>query len=69
MDAAIDLNPAKQGCFMPVSATPIVSPEAALERGVRSIVVMNPNYLGEIRTRLKEMNWQGTLLTLQADAA
>ncbi len=69
VDAAIDLNPAKQGCFMPVSATPIVSPEAALERGVRSIVVMNPNYLGEIRTRLKEMNWQGTLLTLQADAA
>lgn len=69
VDSAIDLNPAKQGCFMPVSATPIVSPEEAMSRGVRSIVVMNPNYLGEIEARLKELNWKGNLLTLQADAA
>lgn len=69
VDSAIDLNPAKQGCFMPVSATPIISPEAALHRGVRSIVVMNPNYLKEIEAQLKALNWSGTLLTLQAEAA
>lgn len=69
VDSAIDLNPAKQGCFMPVSATPIISPEEALDRGVRSIVVMNPNYLTEIEAQLKALNWNGTLLTLQAEAA
>jgi SAM-dependent methyltransferase len=68
VDFAIDLNPAKQGCFMPVSAIPIVSPEEALSRGVRSIVVMNPNYLKEIEAQLKGLNWSGNLLTLQTEA-
>jgi SAM-dependent methyltransferase len=68
VDFGIDLNPAKQGCFMPVTATPIVSPEEALRRGVRSIVVMNPNYLGEIAAQLKLLNWNGNLLTLQTEA-
>ncbi len=68
VDFAIDLNPAKQNCFMPVSATPIVSPEEALSRGVRSIVVMNPNYLKEIEAQLTALNWSGNLLTLQTEA-
>jgi SAM-dependent methyltransferase len=57
IDCAIDLNPTKQGCFMPVSATPIVSPEAAVARGVASIIVMNPNYEAEIRAKVKAMGW------------
>jgi SAM-dependent methyltransferase len=69
VEVAIDLNPAKQNCFMPVSATPIVSPEEALRRGVRSIVVMNPNYLKEIDAQLKALGWTGNLLTLQTEAA
>jgi hypothetical protein len=54
---------------MPVSATPIISPEEALGRGVRSIVVMNPNYLKEIEAQLKLLGWSGNLLTLQTGAA
>ncbi len=45
----IDLNPAKQDCFTPLSAHPIVSPEGALKAGVVAAFVMNPNYLDEIR--------------------
>ncbi|MBB4063943.1 class I SAM-dependent methyltransferase [Gellertiella hungarica] len=69
VDMAIDLNPAKQGCYMPVSATPILPPEEALARGVRSIVVMNPNYHAEIEARLNQLGWSGTLLGLQDRAA
>ena len=57
IDCAIDLNPTKQSCFMPVSATPIVSPEAAQARGVASIIVMNPNYEAEIRAKVQAMDW------------
>lgn len=63
-DCAIDLNQAKQGCFMPVSGMPIVSPETAIARGVQSIIVMNPNYRDEIRAQLDTMDWSGNLLVL-----
>lgn len=69
IDCAIDLNAAKQDCYMPVSAVPIVSPEKALDRGVSSIIVMNPNYRAEIAAQLQAMGWNGRLLTLQEDAA
>jgi SAM-dependent methyltransferase len=65
VDCAIDLNRSKQGCFMPVSAVPILSPEDALARGVRSIIVMNPNYRNEIRRQLDSMGFDGELLVLQ----
>ena len=68
IDCAIDLNASKQGCFMPVSAVPILAPKDALARGVRSIIVMNPNYRNEIRADLDAMGWDGELLVLQ-DAA
>ncbi len=65
IDFAIDLNPSKQGCYMPVSATPIVSPETALSQGVASIIVMNVNYAREIADQLETMGWKGKLLLLQ----
>ncbi len=69
VNCAIDLNPSKQGCFMPVSAVPIVPPETALARGVRSIIVMNPNYRDEIRKQLDSLGWTGELLVLQDEKA
>ena len=50
IDYAIDVNPAKQGKFMPVTGIEIVSPSNAmhfLEDGAE-ICVLNPNYLKEI---------------------
>lgn len=49
---AIDVNPAKQGRYMPVSGVRILSPDAglsALPEG-STVVVMNDNYIDEIRT-------------------
>lgn len=48
---AVDINPAKHNRFMGVSAVPIVSPEQAaaqLPEGL-PMIVMNNNYLNEIR--------------------
>ncbi len=47
LDCLIDLNPAKQGRFAPGTGHPIVDPHAAVRRGVRVAVLMNPNYMEE----------------------
>ncbi|RME58883.1 methyltransferase domain-containing protein [Candidatus Parcubacteria bacterium] len=50
VDMAIDINPVKQGKFMPVSGVQISSPEMALRRMRENdnIFVMNSNYYFEI---------------------
>jgi len=51
---AIDINPSKQGHFMPISGVEVVGPEAGVSRLNPSslIVIMNPNYEQEIRGSL-----------------
>ena len=65
---AIDLNETKQNCFMPVTGAPIVSPEDAKNMGVATIIVMHPNYLGEIKRMLKKLNWSPKFATLNDKA-
>jgi hypothetical protein len=48
--AVIDMNPRKQGRHVPGTGQPIVSPHALSRYRVSTILVMNPNYLDEIRT-------------------
>jgi SAM-dependent methyltransferase len=47
--ALIDVNPAKQGGFVPVTGHPIVGPDDLMSVGVRRILVLNPAYLDEVR--------------------
>lgn len=51
---AIDINPRKQGCFMPISGVEVVDPTTGLTRLDPSslVVIMNPNYEQEIRESL-----------------
>lgn len=52
VDRVIDINPAKQGRYLPATGLRVMSPEeglAGLPKG-STIYVMNPNYLDEIRT-------------------
>ena len=48
----IDINPAKQGKFLPVTGLRVQSPETALKALTpgTEIFVMNGNYLDEVRT-------------------
>jgi len=57
----IDINPAKQDKFIPVTAHPIISPSSARRSKIENIIVMNPNYCAEIEAVLRELGWQATL--------
>jgi cyclopropane fatty-acyl-phospholipid synthase-like methyltransferase len=50
IDCVVDINERKQGRFLPNSGMPVVGPAEAWERGVRSVLVVNPAYMTEIRT-------------------
>lgn len=47
IDCVIDLNPNKQGRYIPGTGHPIVAPASLPVRGVNSAVLMNPNYREE----------------------
>lgn len=48
----VDLNPAKQGGFLPGTGHPILAPEEIDARGVATAILLNPNYEQEIRDML-----------------
>jgi SAM-dependent methyltransferase len=47
IDCLVDLNPDKQGRFVPGTGHPIVAPAELATRGVRFAILMNPNYRAE----------------------
>ena len=54
IDHVIDINPVKQGKYLPGSGLPVLSPMVAASRNASTIYVMNPNYLDEIRAMAVE---------------
>ncbi len=52
VDFAVDINPAKQNRFLPVTGLQVLSPDVAIEKLApgTEIFVMNGNYTEEIRT-------------------
>ena len=56
IEAIVDLNPQKQGCYVPGTGHPIVSPEELATRGVTTAILMNPNYGDENRSLLQRAN-------------
>jgi hypothetical protein len=53
IDCVVDINPRKQGMFIPCSAHPIVGIDDLGKRGITDIVVMNQNYRDEIQASLE----------------
>jgi hypothetical protein len=49
-----DINPAKQGHFVPGTGHPILPPETLAARGVRRVLLMNPAYRAEVAARLAD---------------
>ena len=49
----VDINPRKQGMYVPGTGHAMVSPQQMEEAPVSHIVVMNPNYLDEIRAEAR----------------
>lgn len=48
----VDVNPNKQGRWLPGTGHPIVGPSGLVDRGVRGALVTNPNYSAEIKSQL-----------------
>lgn len=62
IDCLIDLNPNKQGKFVPATGHPIVAPEMLAARGVRTAILMNPNYRVENEALLAAASIDVTLI-------
>jgi len=63
-EVVVDINPAKQGTFLPGSGARIVAPEALVEVDPDLIVVMNPIYLDEIRAAARQLGSTARLAAL-----
>jgi SAM-dependent methyltransferase len=48
IDCVVDMNPNKQGCFIPGTGHAIVSPEDLVHSNVQTAVLLNPNYRAEV---------------------
>lgn len=56
IDCIVDVNPNKQGRFLPGTGHPIVGGQDLAARGVQRALLMNPNYAAEIRQLLASSN-------------
>jgi hypothetical protein len=61
---AVDINPHRQGYFMPGTGHPIVGPEQLLEVRPDQVIVMNPIYRKEIGEQLRGLGLEPELLTV-----
>jgi hypothetical protein len=57
VEAAIDINPARSGTFMPVTALPVISAEEAQAAAITKAYVANPLYLSEIAQFCSRRGW------------
>ena len=55
IDCVVDVNPNKQGGYIPVTGHPIVAPTELPGRNVKFAMLMNPNYGDENRTLLRDL--------------
>lgn len=60
--AIVDINPEKQGCYLPKSGIPIMSPKEAVELGIKTFFVMNPNYAKEINAELASIGSEAKVI-------
>jgi hypothetical protein len=64
VQAAVDINPHKQGKFLPGTGHPIIAPEALRRQRPDLVVVMNPIYVEEVRGMLNALDIQPDIATL-----
>ena len=62
--AAVDINPYKQGKFMPGTGHPVIAPKQLREQPADLVIVMNPIYVPEIASSLKEMGLAPEVIAL-----
>jgi hypothetical protein len=58
----VDINPGKQALFTPITAHPVANPVELSERGIGTVVVMNPRYRREVEADLASMKLDADIL-------
>lgn len=62
--AVVDINPYKQGSFLPGSARPVISPDEVAAIEPKLVIIMNPIYREEIRGMLDELGVDAEVVAL-----
>ena len=63
--ALVDINPEKQGKFIPCSGHPIIAPEELRKFNFRAVIILNSNYRDEIASQLKELGISCELVDIE----
>ncbi len=61
---AVDINPHKQGKYLPGTGHPVVGPEALPELQPDAVIILNPIYRREIKKTLFEMGLEPVLMDI-----
>jgi SAM-dependent methyltransferase len=64
VQAAVDINPYKQGKFIPGTGHPVIAPDALAAMPPDLVVVMNPIYVGEVRKSLATLDLNPEVLAV-----
>jgi len=62
VEVVVDINPPKQGKFLPATGHPVISPQQLLVYGPGVVVVMNSIYLDEVQQQLDELGIDAELI-------
>lgn len=62
LDCVVDINPNKQGRFIPGTGHPIIPPEELAKRSIKSVILMNPNYRAENQQLVSDANIRVNLI-------
>ncbi len=50
----VDINPRKQGCFLPGTGHPVIGPAQLAAHQIDTVLLTNPNYEAEVRAQLAQ---------------
>lgn len=64
IDCVVDIYPGKQGMYVPGTGHRIVAHAELARRGVRTVLLMNPNYHGEVAATLASAGLEAELIDL-----
>jgi hypothetical protein len=64
LDHVIDVNPGRQGRYLPRTAQQIVAPEAIVDLNPHVLLISNPTYAAEIEANARQLGFGGEVWSL-----
>ena len=64
IDTVIDINVRKQGKFVPGTGQRVSSPEIIAAERLDQIIIMNPNYVEEIRAKILKLGSKAKIIAV-----